>query len=269
MKELDLFEKYLSETNHSLQTIEAYLRTVGDYYAHFDRLSKKNLLRYRSYLIGNYSWSSVNAKISALNLYLKHKEKYHWSLKRVRPPQNQFTDNIITMDEYVYLKQCLSGEPDKKWFFIVWFLGATGVRISELLSITADEIINDKVIITGKMDKVRRIFVPENLSYELLKWMKQNDISTGYLFPNRKGLKLHRATVNKILKNFAVKYNMNPNVVYPHSFRHLYAKTFLSVNGDIALLADMLGHTNVETTRIYLRKSAEEVKSIINKTVTW
>jgi site-specific recombinase XerD len=107
------------------------------------------------------------------------------------------------------------------------------------------------------------------LQKETLVWLKEINRSSGYLFLNRFGEKITARGISQQLKNYAEKYGLDKKVVYPHSFRHRYAKNFLEKYNDIALLADLMGHESIETTRIYLRRTASEQRDLVDKIVTW
>lgn len=116
---------------------------------------------------------------------------------------------------------------------------------------------------------MRRIYIPTRLKRAILSWLDQEHRRTGPLFLNRYGSALSVTGVRSRLKDFAARYNLDPEAMYPHSFRHRFAKNFLSRFNDIALLADLLGHDSIETTRIYLTRSSEEQSALIDKIVTW
>ena len=120
-----------------------------------------------------------------------------------------------------------------------------------------------------KGGKLRRLYIPKKLKNETEIWLKNNNINSGYLFKNRFGDRITARGISQQLKNYALKYGLNTKVVYPHSFRHRFAKNFLEKFNDIALLADLMGHESIETTRIYLRRTASEQREIVDKVVTW
>jgi site-specific recombinase XerD len=120
-----------------------------------------------------------------------------------------------------------------------------------------------------KGGKIRRLYIPKKLRIEAMEWIKQKDITSGYLFLNRFGKQITSRGIATQLKHYASKYGLNPKMIYPHSFRHRFAKNFLDRFNDIALLADLMGHESIETTRIYLRRTASEQKQIVDKVVNW
>ena len=123
--------------------------------------------------------------------------------------------------------------------------------------------------IYGKGGKLRRLYIPKKLKTETLKWTSDIGLTSGYLFLNRFGERITTRGISHQLKIFATEYGINPDVVYPHSFRHRFAKNFLDRYNDLALLADLMGHESIETTRIYLRRTANEQQEIIDRIVTW
>ena len=155
------------------------------------------------------------------------------------------------------------------WYFIVRFLCATGARISELIQIKVEDVQTGFVDIYGKGGKQRRLYIPKKLVKEALKWLKDNKNDSGFIFKNRYGEQISPRGISNQLKVFAKHYKINPQVVYPHSFRHRFAKNFLERFNDLALLADLMGHESIETTRIYLRRTSTEQQKIVDTVVTW
>lgn len=269
MTMLQDFEIFLQQENMSKNTINAYLFAVRDYFAHYKDLSKKNLLLYKTQLIENRKPKTVNLRIQALNRYLDYSRKPKWRLKSVKVQQRSYLENVISNADYQFLKNCLRKEQKMEWYFVVRFLAATGARVSELVQIKIEHIQMGYFDIYTKGGKVRRLFFPIALRKEALSWLDQQQRTSGYLFLNRFGERITTRGIAQQLKNFAVRYGLNPKVVYPHSFRHRFAKNFLEKYNDIALLADLMGHESIETTRIYLRRTATEQQEIVDKYVTW
>ena len=121
----------------------------------------------------------------------------------------------------------------------------------------------------AKSGKIRRIFIPKRLRKQAIKYYDSIKRTNGYLFLNKDRKQITTRGIAHQLKSLAEKYKMNLKVVYPHSFRHRFAKNFLEKRKDIALLADLMGHESIETTRIYLRKTSEEQQEIVDKLVDW
>ena len=170
---------------------------------------------------------------------------------------------------YKFLKASLLKDGYKDWYFVVWFMTATGARVSELLQIKAEHVQAGHLDIYTKGGKVRRIYIPRTLQMGALLWLAERQIVSGYIFLNRFGQRITTRGIAMQLKHFADKYGLKREVVYPHSFRHRYAKNFLEKFNDISLLADLMGHESIETTRIYLRRTASEQREIVDKYVIW
>lgn len=180
-----------------------------------------------------------------------------------------FLENVISDTDYKFLKAQLKADGYDEWHFIVWFMAATGARVSELLHIKAEHVQAGHLDLYSKGGKIRRLYIPKNLRTEATKWLKETGLTSGYIFLNRFGQRITTRGIASQLKHFAEKYGMNKEVVYPHSFRHRFAKNFLDRFNDLALLADLMGHESIETTRIYLRRTASEQQRIVDKVVNW
>lgn len=266
---LESFEEYLQQENMAKNTIQAYLFTTRDYFAHHKELNKKNLLLYKTYLIENRKPKTVNLRLQALNRYLDFIGKTKWKLKSVKVQQRSFLENVISNADYVFLKNQLKQEEKMEWYFVVRFLAATGARVSELVQIKVEHIQIGYFDIYTKGGKIRRLFIPRTLREEAVIWLEQQKRTSGYMFLNRYGERITPRGIAQQLKNFATRYQMNTKVVYPHSFRHRFAKNFLEQYQDIALLADLMGHESIETTRIYLHRTGAEQQAIVDKVVIW
>ena len=145
-------------------------------------------------------------------------------------------------------------------------MAATGARVSEFIRLKVEHVRAGHYDICSKGGKIRRLYIPDQLREETLSWLERD---TGYLFLNRNGKRITTRGLAGRLTYYAQKYGMDTSLVHPHAFRHLYAKEFLERYQDIALLADLLGHANISTTRIYLRKSKTEQQRLINQIVDW
>jgi site-specific recombinase XerD len=266
---IEKFKDYLQDVNMAKNTISAYSYAVEDYFARYKELNKKNLLLYKNYLIETFKPKTVNLRIQALNKYLTFVGKERLRLKSVKVQQRSYLENVISDADYTFLKNKLKQEDNKEWYFVVRFLAATGARVSELIQIKIEHVHIGYIDIYTKGGKIRRLFIPQTLKDEATGWIKAQQRASGYLFLNRFGERITTRGIAQQLKNYAVKFGLNPEVVYPHSFRHRYAKNFLEKFNDIALLADLMGHESIETTRIYLRRSSTEQQAIVDKVITW
>lgn len=263
------FKAYLAKTNLAENTITSYVWTVTYYLEHYKEVNKKNLLAYKGYLVENFKPQTVNLRLQAVNKFLEFSKQEKLKMKFVKAQQKNFLENVISDADYKFLKTKLKADGYDQWYFIVWFMAATGARVSELLQIKAEHVSVGYLDLYSKGGKMRRIYIPKKLCDEATKWLKERGLTTGYLFTNRTGNCLSTRGIAIQLKHFAENYGINREVVYPHSFRHRFAKNFLEKFNDIALLADLMGHESIETTRIYLRRTASEQQKIVDRVVTW
>lgn len=267
---MDNFKTFLVSENLAPNTVSAYIVAINGYFKQFEEINKKNLLAWKSSLIENFKAKTVNLKIQAINKYLDFIKRPSLKIKSVKVQQRLFLENVISDADYSFFKRKLKQEQNKEWYFIVRFLAATGARISELIKIKVEHVESGFIDLYTKGGKIRRIYIPRLLKNEALVWIKEElHIETGYIFMNRFKERITSRGISQQLKNYALKYGIDPKVVYPHSFRHRFAKNFLEKYNDIALLADLMGHESIETTRIYLRKTASEQQAIVDKIVTW
>lgn len=266
---LDDFEEYLRGTDLSENTIASYKFAVKQYYQQFDTVSKRKLRDYKIWLIETYKPKTVNLRIRALNCYLESIGKGEWKLQFVKVQQKAFLENVISEADYEYLKNCLKRDNEMFWYFVVRFMAATGVRVSELVQIKAEHIQIGYVDIYSKGGKLRRIYIPRLLREEVLSWLKEKNQESGFLFLNKQGKRITTRGIAGQLKVMAQRYGIDQAVVYPHSFRHRFAKSFLERFNDLALLADLMGHESIETTRIYLRRTSTEQQAIVDRVVDW
>lgn len=265
----ETFEDYLKEQNLSQNTIISYVYTVNQYNNRYGSLTRKNLRDYKIYLIENYKPQTVNLRIRAMNCYLESIQKEKWKLTTVKVQQKPFLENVISEADYLYFKNRLRQDGEMYWYFVVRFLAATGARVSELVQIKTEHVKIGYLDLYSKGGKLRRIYIPSSLKKEALQWLSENDKQSGFIFVNKFGDRITSRGIAGQLKKFAVQYGLDPAVIYPHSFRHRFAKSFLERYNDISMLADLMGHESIETTRIYLRKTSTEQQNIINQVVDW
>ena len=263
------FKDYLQDQNLSQNTMISYLYTLDQFNKRYDRLTRKNLRDYKMFLIENYKPQTVNLRIRAMNCYLESIKKEQWKMTSVKVQQKPFLENVISEADYLYFKNCLKQDKEMYWYFVVRFLAATGARVSELVQIKSEHVRLGYLDLYSKGGKLRRIYIPAILQKETLVWLAEQNKESGFIFLNRYGDRITARGISSQLKRLAVRYGLDPTVVYPHSFRHRFAKSFLERYNDISMLADLMGHESIETTRIYLRKTSSEQQNIINQVVTW
>ena len=266
---IEEFERHLRKTNFSENTKSSYLFAVRQYNEQYGEITQKNLKAYKVWLIECYKPKTVNLRLRAINCYLESIGKDKWKLPFVRVQQKAFLENIISEADYEYFKNCLKRDEEMLWYFVIRFLAATGARVSELIQIKVEHIKSGYLDLYSKGGKLRRIYIPKPLQDEALSWLREKQQESGFIFLNKYGERITTRGISGQLKKLAVRYEIDPVVVYPHSFRHRFAKSFLERCNDIAFLADLMGHESIETTRIYLRKTSTEQREIVDKIIDW
>lgn len=271
--DIERFRQYLEDTNKSRNTVEMYMFSIRQFVRLHGEFTKANATAYKGWLIGRYKPKTVNTRLMALNVYAEKVLK-RLSLKvgYVREQQKPFLENVISDADYEYFKASLlkSGNArDRFYYFVIRFLAATGARISEFIQFKAEHVRAGHVDIYGKGGKVRRVYFPKSLREDALAWLGETGRASGFLWTGRSGERLTQRGIAQQLKDYARRFKIPEAVVYPHSFRHRFAKNFLERFNDITLLADLMGHESIETTRIYLRRTAEEQREVVDRGITW
>ena len=269
MIENEKFERHLRGSNISENTISSYVFAVKQYGEQYGEVTKKNLKQYKVWLIENYKPKTVNLRLRAINCYLESIGKETWKIPFVRVQQKVFLENVISEADYEYFKTCLRKDDELFWYFVIRFLAATGARVSELIQIKVEHIRLGHLDLYSKGGKLRRIYIPQTLKEEALSWLANKQQESGFIFLNKYGERITTRGISGQLKKLAARYGIDTALVYPHSFRHRFAKSFLERCNDIAFLADLMGHESIETTRIYLRKTATEQREIIDEIIDW
>lgn len=267
---LQNYEKYLIKQEMSDNTIKAYLWAASYFLKTYPAITKSNLLKYKEYLKNTYKPQTVNTRIYAINNFLIYLNKCNLLLKTVKIQQRTFLDNVISNAEYKRLLKNLANDRHIKYYMIVRTLTCTGARISELINFQIEDVYEGYIDIYAKGGKLRRIYFPKKLQSELIEWIGSENRNTGSLFLNKNGVTISVRGIEQMLKKYAVKYKINPDVVHPHSFRHRFALNFLhNKPKELIALADILGHSCLDTTRIYTRRTAQEQFALVNSTVNW
>lgn len=260
---------FLEKSDLARNTVASYVWTVNHFISNYGEFNKENLLAYKGFLMEHFKPQTVNLRLQGINKFLEFIRKDKLKMKFVKVQQKNFLENVISDADYKFLKRKLKSDGYNEWYFIVWFIGATGARISELLKIKAEHVEVGYLDLYSKGGKIRRLYIPKRLREEAKEWLQKESLYSGYIFRNRYGGVISARGIAQQLKHFAEQYGLNPKVVYPHSFRHRFAKNFLEKYNDIAFLADLMGHESIETTRIYLRRTSTEQQQLVDKIVTW
>lgn len=266
---VEAFIEYLSKTNLAGNTQAAYITAVKQYFSMYVNVDKVNLQSYKLYLLEKYKPKTVNLRIRAINCFLESINQDNAKLAFIKLQQKTYIDNVISEADYEFFKESLKNEDEMLWYFVIRFMAATGARVSELIQIKVEHVKKGYIDLYTKGGKIRRLYIPVALREECLNWLEQKGLASGFIFLNRYKERITTRGISGQLKKLAEKYGLDTKVIYPHSFRHRFAKNFLEKYNDIALLADLMGHESIETTRIYLRKTSTEQQAIVDKYVDW
>lgn len=262
------FTTYLREKGYAENTISSYEFAASQLIDKALPLTNQSLLAHKEWLVSSFAPKTANNRIGAINTYLDFIAFDGIRLKGVRIQQKPFLDNVISNEQYVLMRDGLRHDGDWFWYHIIRYLGCTGARVSELRQFRLKHVIDGYMDIVSKGQKLRRVWIPATLCQETADWKFGCDPDT-LLFPGKGENAISTRGIALGLKRAAIRYDVDPSVVYPHSFRHLFAKNFIERNPDIALLADLMGHESVETTRIYLRRTANEQRAAVNEAIDW
>lgn len=224
------------------------------------------MLDFKKWLLDSRSPKTAHNRIVAMNQYCTFLNHPEYRVKGIKIHNNSSVENVITEDEYHLLLDGLIADGNKRGYFMVKFLAKTGARVSEFINLKKESLETGYCEMWTK-GKIRRIYIPKALIEESEKYFSEQE--SEYLFTNRKGKQLTARGVAQNIKNWAGKYGIREEVAHPHSFRHLYAIEFLKHNSNISLLADLMGHSSVNTTSIYLKLSKEEQIRQFNEASNW
>lgn len=259
------FEQKLIDEEKSSATVEKYLRDVRCFFAFLNEkeITKENVREYKSMLIKKYAPASTNSMLTALNVFLKFAGYYECQVKLLKIQKQIFIneEKELTKAEYQRLLQAAGGG---RLSLIMQTICATGIRVSELEYITVEAVKRGKGIVDCK-NKIRYIFIPKILQRKLKDYIHKKKIKSGSVFLTKSGKVLNRSNIWRDMKQLCKKANVSPEKVFPHNLRHLFARTFYMVEKDIVKLADLLGHSSVNTTRIYMMESGKNHQNRIER----
>ena len=261
---------YLYEQEKSSATIQKYMRDLDKLlqYAADKPLDKLRVIAYKEYLKNdrNYKTTSVNSFLVAANRFFDYMKWYELKVKTYRVQKETFMpeNRELSKEEYRELVKTAMQTGKKQIGMIVQTICATGIRVSELSFITVSAVKRGMAVIYNK-GKERQILIPRDSQVRLLHFIRKNDIKVGAVFQTSKGKAVDRTWIWREMKKLCEEAGVDKDKVFPHNLRHLFARTFYGLYRDIVKLADMLGHSNIETTRIYLRESYTEYRKQLEK----
>lgn len=254
------------DLERSQNTIDGYMWSLKIFYEKYDEINKENMLDFKKWQLEKWKPKTANNRIVALNQYCNFIGHPEYCVNGIKIHNSTAVENVISEEEYNKLLEGLKNDKNEKGYWMIKYLAKTGARVSEFIRLTKDGLEKGYCEMWTK-GKIRRIYIPKNLIEESREFFSNNEYNL--LFTNRYGKKYTERGISQNIKNWAKKYGVREEVAHPHSFRHLYAIEFLKNNSNISLLADLMGHSSVNTTSIYLKLSKEEQMRQFNEASNW
>ena len=255
------YETALREAEKSAATMEKYLHHVRQFVAHDAgrRIDKALVLEYKTRLGKLYAPSSANAALAAVNGFLRFWGFESCCVKPFKVQKQVYCseEKELTREEYVRLVRAAKEKSSERLALLLETICATGIRVSELPYITVEAVARGEAVVHCK-GKTRTVFLPAALQKKLRRYIQSQKIQSGSVFITRTGKPMNRSNIWREMKALCERANVAPSKVFPHSLRHLFARTFYSIDHDVAKLADLLGHSNINTTRIYIITTGAE-----------
>lgn len=262
------FKEYLVNEEKAYATIEKYIHDISVFMTWLSGadVTKATVLRYKQELIEKYAPASVNSILSSLNSFFDFNEWYELKVKTLKIQKQIFAskDKVLTKTEYDRLLAAAKSKGNEKLYLLMQTICSTGIRVSELRYITTYAVKSGQAVINCK-GKMRIVILPNKLCKMLKAYTQKNKIKNGPVFITKTGKPLDRSNIWKLLKGLCEIAGVSREKVFPHNLRHLFARTYYSLQKDIVRLADILGHSNVNTTRIYTMENSEVHRRQIQK----
>lgn len=265
-EKIEEFRLYLMNQERSENTIDNYCRSVEIFFRHYKELNKGNMLDFKRWQLEKWKPKTANNRVVAMNQFCIFCGHPELCVKGIRIHNATAVENVITLEEYYKMLDGLKRDGNEKGYWMIKYLAKTGARASEFVSLTKKSLELGYYEMWTK-GKVRRIYIPASLVKESREYLMKQP--TEYLFCGRYGTKMTTRGLDSNVKRWAEKYGIRKDAAHPHSFRHLYAIEFLKKNSNISLLADLMGHSSVSTTSIYLKLSKEEQMKQFNEASDW
>lgn len=263
------YENYLSGEERSKATIEKYMRDIHSFYEYLPEdktITKETVIAFKQTLGETYKPSSINSMLTAINGLLVYMGLSECKVKLQKIQKRIFQDdkNNLTKQEYQRLLNTALDAGNKQLFMLMQTICATGIRVSEHQYVTVEALKQGSACVHNK-GKIREIIFPKKLKRALLQYCKERHISSGPVFITKHGNPLDRSNIWSMMKKLCVKAGVDKEKVYPHNLRHLFALTFYAIEKDLVRLEDILGHSSIETTRIYTKTCLKKCQNILDR----
>ena len=258
---IDDFRKNLELQEKSTATIEKYIRDVKAFTAYTQNTSvtKETVIAYKKHLQENYAARSVNSMLASINSLFAFLGWHDLKVKSLKLQQQVFCSEEKELSKAEYTRLCRTAERkhNERLNLILQTICGTGIRVSELQYITVEAVKHGEAVVNCKA-KTRSVFIVKELKQKLLRYAAEQNIKSGMIFVTRTGKPISRTNIWREMKALCEEANVNPQKVFPHNLRHLFARVFYGIEKDIAKLADILGHSSINTTRIYIISTGTE-----------
>ena len=263
------FEAYLYERENAEATIRKYKSDAGAFLRYLGeerRADKSRVMAYKEWLIENYAVSSVNSMLASVNQFLTFLGYREMTVKPVKVQRNLFLkeEKELSRQEYKKLVKTARKEGKEQLALCMETIASTGIRISELQFFTVERVEKGRIEILNK-GKYRRIFLTEEIRRKLLHFCKKSGLQQGQIFVTRTGKPKDRSNLWKEMKKLKEKAGICASKIFPHNFRHLFARAYYSCTKDLAGLADLLGHSSLNVTSIYTSNTGEVYQKQLEK----
>ncbi len=256
------FQGYLQMEEKAGATVGKYVRDTAAF-AEFLQgrpLGKELVIAYKQHLMtGKYAVSSINSVLASLNALFVFLDRHDCKIRAIKIQRQIYCpeEKELTKDEYNRLISAAREKGNERLSLLIQTICGTGIRVSELQYITVEAVYAGKSVVNCK-NKTRIIFIPMSIKKRLKEYIRKNGIKSGAVFVSKNGKVLNRSNIWRDMKALCAGIGVSPDKVFPHNLRHLFARTFYSIEHDIVRLADLLGHSNVNTTRIYTMETGNQ-----------
>ena len=254
------FREHLILEERSTATIEKYIRDVNMFVLYADgEITKETVIAYKKHLQEHYAVRSVNSMLTSINSLFSFLGWHDLKVKSLKLQQQVFCpeEKELTKAEYTRLCRTAERKHNERLNLILQTICGTGIRVSELQFITVEAVKQGEAVVNCKA-KTRSVFIVKELKQKLLRYAAEQNIKSGMIFVTRTGKPISRTNIWREMKALCEEANVNPQKVFPHNLRHLFARVFYGIEKDIAKLADILGHSSINTTRIYIISTGTE-----------
>lgn len=258
---LKLFEDQLRSNERSTATIEKYIRDIRRFaeYVNWYNIDKAQVLAYKEQLAQEYTLSSANSMLAALNTFFRFMEWEECCVRQFKIQRQTYLpeEKELSKKEYIRLVSAAEQGHNERLSLVIQTICGSGIRVSELEFITVEAVQRGKAVVSCK-GKTRTVFLVTALKKKLIRYAQKRGIRSGSIFVTKSGKPLDRSNIWREMKMLCKAAGVLPEKVFPHNLRHLFARVFYGIEKDIAKLADILGHANVNTTRIYIMTTGVE-----------